>query len=217
MGNGKILLQALDGVAFRAGAAFHPAHGTDALRAQVFPVALAAVDASVRDTALRALVTGDAVGQDLPHDGASRLLQGSGDCTDPPVRTQAVLYLRTVSQGQMWHGIVLLSHGGLPGLIARLNAHPSPGGGVLAGGSQTMHSLVWIEGRTLRLPGDTTPVELNAHPRVCVIQRTKRVRLTFPVTSESRRANSNGQTRDPALYRRAGPERQKKSVKETTC
>ena len=27
------------------------------------------------------------------------------------------------------HGIVLLSHGGLPGLHARLNAHPSPRGG----------------------------------------------------------------------------------------
>ena len=27
-----------------------------------------------------------------------------------------------------------------------------------------MHSPVWIETRTLCLPGDTTPVELNAHP-----------------------------------------------------
>ena len=90
-----------DGVAFRAGAAFHPAHGMDALCAQVFPVALASVDAPVRDTALRALVAGDAVGQDLPHDGASSLLQGSGDCAEPPVRTQAVLYLGTVRQGQM--------------------------------------------------------------------------------------------------------------------
>ena len=162
-----------DEVAFRAGAAFHPAHGTDALRAQVFPVALAAVDAAVRDTAPSALVAGDAVGQDLPHDGASRLLQGSGDCAEPPVRTQAVPCLGTV---QMWHGIVLLSHGGLPGLIARLNAHPSPGGGELAGGSQTMHSPAWIEARTLRLPGDTTPLELNAHPLFCTTQRTKRVR-----------------------------------------
>ena len=139
-------------------------------------------DAPVRDTPLRALVAGDAVGQDLPHDGASRLLQGSGDCAEPPVRTQAVLCLGTVGQGQMWHGIVLLSHGGLPGLIARLNALPSPGGGVLAGGSKTMHSPVWIEARTLRLPDDTTPVELNAHPQICMIQRTKRVRLAFPVT-----------------------------------
>ena len=135
-----------DGVAFRAEAAFHPAHGTDApLRAQVFPVALAAVDALVRDTALRALGAGDAVGQDLQHDGASRLLQGPGDCAEPPVRTQAVPYIGTVGQGQTWHGIVLLSHGGLPGLIARLNALPSSGGGVLAGGSQAMHSPVWIE------------------------------------------------------------------------
>ena len=45
-----------------------------------------------------------------------------------------------------------------------------------------MHSPVWIEARTLRLPDDTTPVELNAHPLLCTIQRTKRVRLTFPVT-----------------------------------
>ena len=43
-----------------------------------------------------------------------------------------------------------------------------------------MHHPVWIEGRTLRLPGDTTAVELNAHPLFCTIQRTKRVRLTFP-------------------------------------
>lgn len=42
-----------------------------------------------------------------------------------------------------------------------------------------MHSHVWIETRTLRLPRDTTPVELNAHPRVCMIQRMKSVRLTF--------------------------------------
>ena len=45
-----------------------------------------------------------------------------------------------------------------------------------------MHSPAWIEARTLRLPGDTAPVELNAHPRVCMIQCTKSVRLTFPVT-----------------------------------
>ena len=45
-----------------------------------------------------------------------------------------------------------------------------------------MHSPAWIEARTLRLPDDKTPVELNAHPRVCMIQRTKSVRLTFPVT-----------------------------------
>ena len=45
-----------------------------------------------------------------------------------------------------------------------------------------MHSPAWIEARTLRLPDDTTPVELNAHPLFCTIQRTKRVRLTFPVT-----------------------------------
>ena len=168
--------------------------------AQVFPVALAAGDAPVRDIALRALVTGDAMGQDLPHDGASRLLQGSGDCAELPVRTQAVLYLGTVGQGQMWHGIVLLSHGGLPGLIARLNALPSPGGGVLAGGSQTMHSPVWIEARTLRLPDDTTPVELNAHPLFCTIQRTKRLRLTFPVTgADSLRGQGNCQG-DSLLY-----------------
>lgn len=56
--------------------------------------------------AFSALVAGDAVGQDLQHDGASLLLQGSGDCaTPPPVRTQAVLYLGTVGQGQMWHGV----------------------------------------------------------------------------------------------------------------
>ena len=73
--------------------------------AQVFPVALAAGDAPVRDIALRALVAGDAMGQDLPHDGASRLLQGSVDCAEPPVRTQAVLYLGTIGQGQMWHGV----------------------------------------------------------------------------------------------------------------
>mgnify|MGYP006891099967 FL=1 len=48
-----------------------------------------------------------------------------------------------------------------------------------------MHSPVWIEARTLRLPDDTTPVELNAHPLFCTIQRTKRVRLTFPVTSQA--------------------------------
>ena len=47
-----------------------------------------------------------------------------------------------------------------------------------------MHSPAWIEARTLRLPGDTAPVELNAHPRVCMIQCTKSVRLTFPVTRE---------------------------------
>ena len=52
----------------------------------------------------------------------------------------------------------------------------------MAGGCQTMHSPAWIEARTLRLPGDTAPVELNAHPRVCMIQCTKSVRLTFPVT-----------------------------------
>ena len=51
--------------------------------AQVFPVALAAGDAPVRDIALRALVAGDAMGQDLPHDGASRLLQRSGDYVPP--------------------------------------------------------------------------------------------------------------------------------------
>ena len=158
--------------------------------AQVFPVALAAGDASVRDMALSALVAGDAVGQDLPHDGASRLLQGSGDCAELPVRTQAVPCLGTVGQGQMWHGIVLLSHGGLPCLIARLNALPSPGGGELAGGSQAMHSPVWIEARTLRLPDDTTPVELNAHPLFCTIQRTKRVRLTFPVTGADKSTDS---------------------------
>ena len=150
--------------------------------AQVFPVALAAGDAPVRGIALRALVAGDAMGQDLQHDGASRLLQGSGDCAELQVRTQVVPCLGTVGQGQTWHGIVLLSHGGLPCPIARLNALPSPGGGVLAGGSQTMHSPAWIEARTLRLPGDTAPVELNAHPRVCMIQCTKSVRLTFPVT-----------------------------------
>ena len=41
-------------------------------------------DAPVRDMAIRALVAGDAVGQDLPYDGASRLLQGSGDCARRP-------------------------------------------------------------------------------------------------------------------------------------
>ena len=45
-----------------------------------------------------------------------------------------------------------------------------------------MHHPVWIEARTLRLPDDTTPVELDAHPQICMIQRMKRVRLTFPVT-----------------------------------
>ena len=149
--------------------------------AQVFPVALAAGDAPVRDIALRALVAGDAMGQDLPHDGASRLLQGSGDCAEPPVRTQTVPCLGTVGQGQTWHGIVLLSHGGLPCPIARLNAPLPPEGGV-SRGSQAMHSPVWIEAWTIRLPDDTTPVELNAHPMFCTIQRTKRVRLTFPVT-----------------------------------
>ena len=168
--------------------------------AQVFPVALAAGDAPVRDIALRALVAGDAMGQDLPHDDASRLLQGSGDCAEPPVRTQAVPCLGTVGQGQMWHGIVLLSHGGLPGLIARLNALPSPGGGELAGGSQAMHSPVWIEAWTIRLPDDTTPVELNAHPLFCTIQRTKRLRLTFPVTGAvSLRGQGNCQG-DSLLY-----------------
>lgn len=34
--------------------------------------------------AFSALVAGDAVGQDLQHDGASLLLQGSGDCATPP-------------------------------------------------------------------------------------------------------------------------------------
>lgn len=42
-------------------------------------------------------------------------------------------------------------------------------GGVLAGGSQAMHSPVWIEALTLRLPDDTAPVELNAHPQICMI------------------------------------------------
>ena len=100
-GAGQLHELVADGVAFRAGAAFRPAHGMDALCAQVFPVALASVDAAVRDTPLRALVAGDAAGQDLPHDGASRLLQGSGDCAEPPVRTQAVPCLGTVRQGQM--------------------------------------------------------------------------------------------------------------------
>ena len=59
---------------------------------------------------------------------------------------------------------------------------PLPRGRGLAGGCQTMHFPAWIEARTLRLPGDTAPVELNAHPRVCMIQCTKSVRLTFPVT-----------------------------------
>ena len=63
---------------------------------------------------------------------------------------------------------------------------PLPRGRGLAGGCQTMHSPAWIEARTLRLPGDTAPVELNAHPRVCMIQCTKSVRLTFPVTDGKR-------------------------------
>ena len=118
----------------------------------------------------------------------------------PPVRTQAVPCLGTGRQGQMWHGIVLLSHGGLPCPIARLNALPSPGGGELAGGSQAMHSPVWIEAWTIRLPDDTTPVELNAHPMFCTIQRTKRVRLTFPVTgADSLRGQGNCQG-DSLLY-----------------
>ncbi len=167
--------------------------------AQVFPVALAAGDAPVRDIALRALVAGDAMGQDLPHDGASRLLQGSGDCAEPPVQTQAIPCLGTGRQGQMWHGIVLLSHGGLPCPIARLNAPLPPEGGA-SRGSQVMHSPVWIEAWTIRLPDDTTPVELNAHPLFCTIQRTKRVRLTFPVTgADSLRGQGNCQS-DSLLY-----------------
>ena len=102
--------------------------------------------------------------------------------TSPPGSNAGRSPSRNGRPRQMWHGIVLLSHGSLPCPIARLNALPSPGGGELAGGSQAMHSPVWIEAWTIRLPDDTTPVELNAHPMFCTIQRTKRVRLTFPVT-----------------------------------
>ena len=67
----------------RAGVALDSAYMGRPHCAQVFPVALAAGDAPVRDIALRALVAGDAMGQDLPHDGASRLLQRSGDYVPP--------------------------------------------------------------------------------------------------------------------------------------
>ena len=167
--------------------------------AQVFPVALAAGDALVRDIALRALVAGDAMGQDLPHDGASRLLQESGDCAPPGSNAGRSLSRNGRPRSDVaWH--CPLVPWWLARLIARLNALPSPGGGELAGGSQAMHSPAWIEAWTIRLPDDTTPVELNAHPLFCTIQRTKRVRLTFPVTgADSLRGQGNCQG-DSLLY-----------------
>ena len=118
--------------------------------AQVFPVALAAGDAPVRDMALSALVAGDTVGQDLPHDGASRLLQGSGDCAPP---------------------------GSNAGRSLSRNGRPRS-------------DVAWHCPLVSWWP---------ARPH-CAIKRTKRLRLTFPVTgADSLRGQGNCQG-DSLLY-----------------